>query len=344
MKKILLSATLLGTAFGAQAQEIFKANFEPTTYSLGSFITGPSGTAGTAYTTQSTFTGLTYVTSTDMAASRYQIETDASTNATQVLRMTGWAIAPSTSTPAPVAKSNMLYNTASFNPKWVSRTAGNDVLELDFDLWIPAATTSSNFLQIKLSSSNQYATLINYTPSTNNLSAFNYTSMNATSAVPGGTITTLPRSSWQHVTVTYNPTNGKMRYKLGSLEVAESTTGNTPTPGFLEILVRSGNATTADTPAADFKIDNIVIKATPASSLGVKEIYRENNDIAVYLNQNQLEVAAKIAVKTLEIYNLAGQLVASANGNSVDVSALGAGTYVAKYSDNKNTYSKRFVK
>jgi hypothetical protein len=339
MKKFLLSTASLGTALSAQAQELFKADFEAGNI-IGNFITGPSGTSTVLYNTQSLFTGWSYVATTDMAASRYQIETDASTNASQVLKITGWPIAAGTTG----TKANMLYNTASFNPKWVNRTPGNDVLELDFDLWIPAATTSKNFLQLRLSNSSKYPTTFYYTPASNALEGWNFTSANALVSAPGAKTTTLPRETWQHVTITYNTVNGKIKQRFGNFDTPESTTGNLIQPAFLELILGSGTAATADTPAADFKIDNIIIKATQVSTLGTKEIYRENNDVAVYLNQNQLEVSAKVAVKTLAVYNLAGQLVASSTGNSVDIAALGKGTYLAKYSDNKNTYSKRFVK
>jgi hypothetical protein len=296
-----------------------------------------------------------------MDATRFQIEQDASTNASQVLRFSGWPMAASSTTPAPVVKENLLY--AGFETEWSgdagdatatppvdptpkTRLDGNDIAELDFDFWIPAASTSKNYMYVRLANNkNQYITGASFTTSSNTLRGFNYTSANKLSNITGGSTTTLAKGSWQHVTVTYNTLNGEVRQKLGSFTLPTTTTANKLTPAYVEIYINSGAATTAATPATDFKIDNIVITATPTSTLGTKEIYRENNDVAVYLNHNQLEISSKIAVEALEVYNLAGQLVASqANSNSIDVSALGKGTYVAKYQDKKQTYSKRFIK
>jgi Secretion system C-terminal sorting domain len=342
MKKYLLSAILLGTAVGAQAQIIYSNDFEAPAHSLGNMVTGPI--SGTEYPCQNNFNLIERNSGDYSAAANYQIEAGTGTNTTNVFRMSGIA--------GSATKKGLNFFT-NFSAQWTNRTPGNDVIEMEFDVWVPPTTTSADYLHVRLAeiavppaiqSKLAGIALSNRATTTTLLRGLSYQTANDQTIknLTGSNASGIPKSTWQKVKLSYNPIDGQVIAETGGV-LNKGTSAIGLIPAYLEIDYRNDGGTAADGISLT-KIDNIIIRATPVSTLGTKEIYRENNDVAVYLNQNQLEVATKVAVKTLEVYNLAGQLVASANGNSVDVSTLGKGVYVAKYSDNKNTYSKRFVK
>jgi hypothetical protein len=347
MKKLLLSSALLGGILGAEAQEIFRADFEAPSYTLGDF-TGAQDTSDPAktniYFAQNGFkfdagtTGLT--------TANYQVEAGIGSNTTNVFSLTGWPM-----TPGDASKRNSLF--IPFANQWSGagkiRQDGNDVLQLDFDVYMPPTTTSRDYL---------YVTIANNVNSTSPNYSYAFTSAivpRSSTAMrlltyPGNSIVTATaananptKSTWQHVTITYDTVSNEVKSQFaGKITTAAS---QLIIPAYLELALATDPATVT-IPSTKIRIDNIVITATPTSTLGSKEIYRENNDVAVYVTNNkQLEVAAKVEVTALEIYDLSGRLLTeNKNSNSIDVSALQNGTYVAKYSDKKQTYSKRFIK
>jgi hypothetical protein len=326
-KRLLLSTCLAASAY-LHAQTIENENFE--TFNLGNLadaigISSPGQGGFIAYGVPSSV--------------NFQVIDGA--NNSKSIQMIGQAIGATT---------EYGFYRELIKNQWPNRSTGNDIVELEFDLYTAGLSTSGNRFGAKIEALDpnnvkNFVAGIRYTNSSKVLKGF-YTAASGTytALTPNTGDFTLSTKTWVRCAISYNSITGSIKVKYADKESSIVTPFKNTTPQRAVFLLDI-NGTTNNAPELKVQIDNIITRFVATESLlHTREIYKENLDTAVYLNQNQLEVSAKVAVKTLEVYNLAGQLVASANGNSVDVAALGKGTYVAKYSDNKNTYSKRFVK
>ena len=143
--------------------------------------------------------------------------------------------------------------------------------------------------------------------------------------------------------MTYNTTSSKMLVQLNG-NIYEAPTASI-TPAFLEIALVS-DVLTAAIPATTMKLDNIVLRATPNSVLSTRTILPKTENLAMHINpMGELEIPADKPWESIEIYSLTGQLMASKNNSQcIDISAFENGTYVAKYSNDKQNYSRRFIK
>ena len=160
MKKILLGSVMLTTAL-TNAQTLFMADFETPTYSLGNFVGALE--SGTAYNCQNDFK--LNVASTGLITENIQIEPGTTTNTSNVLRLTGWPMAVGDAQKSNTFKFDFssLWSGNGTTPK--TRLDGNNVVELEFDVWIPATTTSRNYLHLRITdNTRKEAATIGITP------------------------------------------------------------------------------------------------------------------------------------------------------------------------------------
>src|SRR5690606_6964633 len=131
MKKLLLSISILATSF-AFAQEALNETFESYTIGdIGTDITGMTPGQGMWLTTSTNGTAPT--TTTNAGNSNFQIVASGGANG-QVLQITG-----------PNGDKGTRYMTLPGLPGfWASRTAGNDIIEIEYDFFTGAATSSAN--------------------------------------------------------------------------------------------------------------------------------------------------------------------------------------------------------
>lgn len=86
------------------------------------------------------------------------------------------------------------------------------------------------------------------------------------------------------------------------------------------------------------------VKLTNTAANGVKEASAAAAQISIYPNPAAEVVYTDAKASKIEVLNLQGAVVASANGNSVNVAALSAGAYVAKVYTAEGTAQKLFIK
>lgn len=155
-------------------------------------------------------------------------------------------------------------------------------------------------------------------------------------------------NNWCHVVLTYDDTtnvltlyfNGVSR---GSISRNLNTVGN---------LFKLGNNTTTTS------IDDLQFYNYQLSQAQVTALFNNNtlssqdfkkNDIAIQLYPNPandvLNIEMTNEVKSIEIYNIQGQKVKSANKNQINVSDLANGMYMIKIEDSENGIAtKKFLK
>jgi len=153
---------------------------------------------------------------------------------------------------------------------------------------------------------------------------------------------------WQHVVITFNGSLVKM-YMNGSLIGSQSYTLNTTT---IFNDFRFGNGTSTVT-YDDLKIFNYVLTDADALSLYTNNTlssadFNQNNlQVSLYPNPatDMLNIEMANEINSIEIYNIQGQKVRTANQKQINISDLAAGLYMVRIQDNDNGIAtKKFVK
>jgi hypothetical protein len=153
---------------------------------------------------------------------------------------------------------------------------------------------------------------------------------------------------WQHVVITYNGSLVKM-YMNGSLIGSQSYTLNTTT---IFNDFRFGNGTSTVT-YDDLKIFNYVLTDADALSLYTNNTlssadFNQNNlQVSLYPNPatDMLNIEMANEINSIEIYNIQGQKVRTANQKQINISELASGLYMIRIQSNDNAIAtKKFVK
>uniref|UniRef100_UPI004049C03A LamG-like jellyroll fold domain-containing protein n=1 Tax=Flavobacterium sp. TaxID=239 RepID=UPI004049C03A len=219
-----------------------------------------------------------------------------------------------------------------------------------------AARTVS--LWIKPSTSFTDNIVFSYGPYTaNNSYGFSYIGSTVTNFTSGSTnltgTATLPIGTWKHVVCTYSGTGVASVYIDGSLiSTGSRSTWNTTNSVFY--LGRNASlSTTFFGLIDDLKIYNYAL-----SDAEVANLYTNNTLTSQNFNQNNLEVAlypnpandvlnieTALELQSVEIYNIQGQKVKSANQKQINVSDLASGMYMVRIQDADNGIAtKKFIK
>ena len=352
MKKLLLSITLALTIQCINAQVLESDNFTALTVgNIGTDLTGVAVGQGGWYIYQ----GLT----TD-----YQVVSKPSPYG-NVLQLTGEATSS-------VATTTTRYlNKTGISTNWGTRTAGNDIIEVEFDLNPGLASASKNTFQARLYSDlgltlagiyldKNYTTTavppVNYANSLRGLAR--YTSGTTTGAYAFGLgpdaanpQLLLTNDSWVRVGFSFNQTTGEIKWKGPLLNGYVMGAGTGLVPGELDFLVTN---IAGNTVAATAFIDNYVARASSTDTLlGVETRTRTvavstypnpTVDVINVYNSNNLELSS------YKIVDLKGTVIKSGSLNNtldqkINVSELSQGVYMLKLSTTDNsTITKKIVK
>jgi len=157
---------------------------------------------------------------------------------------------------------------------------------------------------------------------------------------------TLPLGQWKHVVCTYDATGQAIVY----IDGAQILTGTKP----------AWNTSAADFFLGKFdgEIDDLKIYNFALTSSQVTNLFNNNTLSSPNFNQNNLEVSlypnpanavlnieTALEIQSVEIYNIQGQKVRTANQKQINISDLAAGMYMIRIQDNENGIAtKKFVK
>jgi Secretion system C-terminal sorting domain len=352
MKNLLSMIALSGGCLAMSAQVLDQDNFN--TYTVGNMSTA------TDYLTPVTSTQGGYTLSASNTAANIGIDassfaiaagstTGVSTNATNVLKMKGPGLSPS---PFPVAKSSLSRGNAA--TAWAARTAGNNTIVLELDLF-GKTNTSSDKLELEVlgtyaNISNQVAALISY----QDLQVSGGPKIGGNSIV--ALFGSMPDNQWSKLKLKLDTNSGICLVYLNDAQVGQITLSSDPNKGAYTLNAITVNTvfqaftSMATTTAEDFFIDNVVVTATSEAILTTKILEEKTKAVVTTLevspnpSSDVVNISSPSALINADVYNSAGQLLITSSNNSIDVSGLNKGTYTFKIVTKDGTYNRQVIK
>lgn len=352
MKKILLSAVFASCFITANAQELQAFNFNDLT--VGNVATDIAGTAagqGQLYLVSSNGTAPT--TSTNANVSNAQIVNTGGTNL-KTLKIDG---------PDGDKGGRFLFKKDALPTAWTARTAGNNTIEIEFEINPGGATTSVNDFGIhvynadatkiligaEVKASTKVLSIVGYsTPTGQPVGNYNYTF--GTQADP----LKLPADQWSKITISFNKTTGEMKIKAPGLPAAGNTVPGSAAgvdPDEVDVVCFAGSRTGAiNTASAAMNFDNITVKAVGGTT-GTEGF--ANNSFSVYPNPSNdvlnIENTANALMQDISITDMNGRVVKTAklNGESsvkLNISDLTTGIYMMTIVSDKGSVAKKIIK
>lgn len=341
MKKTLLFIGLL--SFGvSNAQLLINDDYNALTVgNITTDVTGTTAGQGGYYT----FGG---------AAADYQIVAEGGTQG-NVIQMSGTATA---------TVNKFLFKDVATS--WATRTSGNNIVDVEFDIHTGVATTSKNTARVYLYNSDGSTVLagLNLNLETKIITGISYYDPNNGGTNPVGTYSfnlgasnaavTLTANSWVRLGLSYNTVTRQVIWKGPGFYVgvtgAVPATGTT-NPGEVDYLHIAG---TSNTVAASSKFDNLTLKAVAVESLLGTDDFTTltTNEISVYPNPatDIININSSLnSFNSVSVVDLNGRVVKSMNFNTVteaqiNISDLANGVYIMNITSENGAFSKKIIK
>lgn len=351
MKKLLFSISIIpNLMFG---QVFLTENFNAFSLSnLSNDITG--ATPGQNNWFVSATNSSTPSTSTNASATSAMIVSNTATMG-NVLQLTG----PNGSS------GNVAAWKGNINTLWETRTAGNNVLQCEYDLFTGPATSSLNTMRLVFfdASSTRIMGGLIFAANTKSIKALGY--YNNAGALgnysfnlgTGGSEIILPQNTWVRIGFSFNKTTGRYSFKGPGFDgyIDGAAIGLDPNRA---ILIGASGTLTSPTTVNNTSsflglYDNIVIRAVAASDLLATQDLNMNiyTKSSVYPNPTKNEFRVNLSEEfnkpktKIQLFNLSGQLVKEfKTSDSYNVSELAKGTYVLVISDGAIQESKKIIK
>ena len=247
---------------------------------------------------------------------------------------------------------------------WASRTAGNNNIEVEFDFYTGAVTTSTSQVGLRIYGldGSTYRTLAGFSYITNTrvLSGVAYLNNSGTLGTysitlqSGGLV--LNANTWYRIGVGYNTTNGQPYWKINSTSSTITLTNSAFYTGpfspvevdFLQV------APTTNSTTATLIFDNYIAKATATDNLLGNEAFSSEigGTLAIYPNpvKDVLNVKTEtMNFESFQIYDVKGRVVkdviVNQNSSQLNVADLESGVYMIKIvTDQGSSTTKKFIK
>jgi len=336
MKKLLLSVAIL-VAMGANAQDILQSeNFDALTVGdVSTDVTGMTTGQGGFYTYAAA----------GVSTTDFQIVADDADHA-NVLQITGSSTA---------ANSRFLWKDG-LGDAWAARTAGNDIIEVEFDLYTGPATTSKNAQRIVIYDATGAQALggLSFAEDTKVISGVAYYDNNGTVGNYlfnlGTTPVTLPADTWVRMGVSFNYNTGDVTWRSEGDYFNGYVTGAGAftDPGEIDFVMAAG---TGNTVAAVAKYDNYVARASAEDTLLGTHQAVADNGFAIYPNpaSSVINVTNPKNVNSVSIADINGRVVKQQKfGNvteaQINISDLASGVYMMSVSSDSGSIVKKIVK
>lgn len=256
--------------------------------------------------------------------------------------------------------SNSRFLFKDFSTAWGTRTPANNVVNVEFDLFTGAATTSKNSARVYIYNSDGSTVLgglllnletkvlsgIAYYDNAGTLNTFSF------NLATGGLV--LPASTWVRVGISYDTVTRDVVWKgpgfYGGVTGAMPATGTTD-PLEFDIIHAAG---TGNTVSATSKYDNIVVRASAIEDLlGASDFNTVPANLAtVYPNPVSDFASINLAdaqINAITVTDINGRIVKKATSNEVltskiDLSDLTAGIYLMTIDTDKGISTEKIIK
>ncbi|MFD2909050.1 T9SS type A sorting domain-containing protein [Flavobacterium ardleyense] len=241
---------------------------------------------------------------------------------------------------------------------WETRTTGNDVINIEFDLHTGAATTSKSSQNLYLYDESGMKTLVGltFTAATKTLRGVCYLDNAGTlgnySLNLGATPLVLPSNQWVRIGMSYNKITGQVKWKgpgfYGSFDGAATGTD----PAEIDFILSPG---TGNTVAYVGKFDNFIAFADDVEDLlGATDFAEPSKLELISLFPNpastviNLSSTNNLSLEKFTIIDINGRTIKSIDASgvdaSIDVSDLNAGVYFLNIQTTEGNSTKKFIK
>jgi hypothetical protein len=361
MKKTLLSIGFLAFTLCSFAQVLESENFNSLTIgNVGTAFDGATPGQG-GFLTFSTNNGATGVpvTSTNAGNTNFQIVAggEAASN--------GFAL----TTPNATTGSRFMWKTG-LDAAWVNRTAGNNVIEVEYSFNTGAASTSGT----------RHGMLL-YTAAFEGIVGFSYQTDTrvlrgiarlTSNGAPGNFVITLgagntplvlANNTWYRIGCSYNTVTGEVLWRTSPTDAPLTVAAANYLPGlvpaeldFVGTVVAASTTSVPPQPAnasaSTVIFDNYRVRATPVSDLlGVDEVLNAGVTIKLFPNPSTdlVNVTSDLeAVNAIQILDLNGRLVKENNTGGFEVvtniADLVSGMYIINITTDSGSVSRKFIK
>jgi len=355
MKKLLLFFVLL-TAPKLFAQAVNSQDFNSLTIgNVGTSFTGASAGAGGLYTYASNGTAPT--TATNAGAANFQIVANDATHG-KVLQIIG----------TNGDKGSRFVWLGGLPTSWGARTAGNEILEFEYEFYTGAGGGSNNLAGVSIYDAAGTKVLGGFSFNTNTLALSGvayYSSATATAGnyifylgATAGTNLILTANTWVRVGVSFNKTTGRVTWKGPGLNGYVTGAAAATDPDEIDFTSTSGTTTVApivtNTSAATMLIDNFVTRISATDTLLQNDTFDlATTNFSVFPNPANdfvtISNADNISVNAISITDLNGRVVkqntySNVTNVQVNVSDLASGVYMMSISSDKGSVTKKIIK
>jgi len=251
---------------------------------------------------------------------------------------------------------------------WISREDGNEFIEVEFDLYTGAFTTSKNQMRVVIYDAANTTVLAGFSLAMDTKVISGIANYDA-SAQPGGTIAnylfflgdagtplTLDEDAWVRVGMSFNYETGQVIWRGPGFNGFVIGAAAAVDPAEIDIIAVSGTTTTpavSNTASSAAWFDNIITRITAEDTvLGVATPAYAVNQFAVYPNPSNDVVNINVngsIMNSAEIVDLNGRVVKSVKLNGVsdatiNVADLASGVYMLNVSTENGKLTRKVVK
>lgn len=249
---------------------------------------------------------------------------------------------------------------------WASRTSGNNVIDVEFDIFTGATTTSKNTARVYIFNSDGTIALggISLNLETKAISGIAYYDPNNGGVNPVNTylfnlgasnaVVTLTANSWVRIGISYNTLTREVAWKGPGFYVgvtgAVPPTGTT-NPSEIDYIHTAG---TSNTVSATSRFDNLSAKAVATEALLGSSDFNitDATFMSVYPNPFVDNVSINLVdtqINSIKVVDINGRLVKTATTNEltsakVDLSDLKVGIYLMTIDTDKGVSTKKIIK
>lgn len=253
---------------------------------------------------------------------------------------------------------------------WTSRTAGNNIIEIEFDFFTGPSSTSTNGFGIYLYSNeatpkavcgmrldkNATISSIAYTNVIRGLAYYNNAGAVGTYIFGLGTSTATPQvtfldNTWYRLGFSFNKTTGEIKWKGPGINGYIIGAALGLDPGEIDFVVSAG---TANAVAAVGTFDNYIVTATSADSLlNTEEIAISDSEFSITPNpaKDYLTISNSFdsKINSIVISDLNGRTIKQLNYDAVaqveiNITDLLSGVYLLTVTSDKGSLTKKMVK
>lgn len=349
MKKLLLTISLITTCFASAQDYVFSEDCSSFTIgNVGTSLTGATAGQGGWFTTVSS------TASPAGANSDFQIVNGGPTNGNcfQILGTPGSAV---------TGQTRGMFK--SFNADWANRTSGNDVVQLEFDMYSGTASTSKNtFRNYIFSDDNSIAMAgFYFVPETleirgwaqyDNAGTIGYYTFGlGTTAAPE---VILDPDTWYRIGVAYDYNTGDITWKESNGLFYGGVTGANVAVDIDRAQYQMSNLTAGNTTASQIRIDNISLSfhAEEELLLSVNTVSNATTRFSVYPNPSStvFSVTSPVAkINAINITDINGRTIKSLkfdeiNNVEVNASDMSSGIYFMTIDSDRGTTTQKVIR